>query len=47
MSMRWRCWNIATDKREVNDWKGEVIAFVMEVFSIFLRCRFQGEYQGT
>jgi len=40
------CWNIATDKREVDYWKSEVITFVVVLFLIFLCCRLRGESQG-
>jgi hypothetical protein len=42
-SIRGRCWNIATNEREVDYWKYEVIMFVVEFFFIFRGCRFQGK----
>jgi hypothetical protein len=42
----WRCWNIATNEKEVDYWKNEVITFVVEFFLIFRGCRFHGECQG-
>jgi hypothetical protein len=30
-SIRWWCWNIATDEREVDYWSSEVFAFVVNI----------------
>jgi hypothetical protein len=46
ISIRWWCWNVATDERDVDYWKSEIITFVVDFFKIFLRCWFQGEGQG-
>ena len=46
-SIRWWCWSIATDEREVDYWKSKVITFFVEFrFYIFLRCPFQSDSQG-
>ena len=43
-SIRWCCWNIAIDKKEVDCWKSHHVSRIV-LFLIFLRCRFQGEGQ--
>ena len=44
--MNWCCWKIATDEREFDYWKSEVITFVVLLLYIVLPCRFQGEGQS-
>jgi hypothetical protein len=32
ISIRWWCWNVATDERDVDYWKSEIITFVVDFF---------------
>ena len=43
--LRWSCWNIAGNERDVENRKSEVITFVFSFFFIFIPCLFHCESQ--
>ena len=45
-SVRWSCLNIATDRREDDNWKSEVISLVVEIWFWYSLLSIQGEAKG-